>query len=78
MATETFRVEGMTCASCVRRVEKALAAVPGVSAVAVNLASNWADSIGHPTNSRTGAPGISPRASAWPRKRSMASRPRPP
>jgi len=23
MATQTFRVEGMTCASCVKRVEKA-------------------------------------------------------
>jgi len=39
---KTFRVEGMTCASCVRRVERALAAVPGVSAVAVNLATEEA------------------------------------
>jgi heavy metal translocating P-type ATPase len=37
-----FQVEGMTCASCVRRVEKALAAVPGVSAASVNLASETA------------------------------------
>ena len=42
MTTRTFRVEGMTCASCVRRVEKALAAVPGVAAVAVNLATEEA------------------------------------
>ena len=35
-------IEGMTCASCVRRVEKALGQVPGVSAVAVNLATEWA------------------------------------
>ncbi|MCC6314170.1 MAG: heavy metal translocating P-type ATPase [Thermomicrobiales bacterium] len=35
-------IEGMTCASCVRRVEKALAAVPGVSAAAVNLATERA------------------------------------
>ena len=42
MTTETFRVEGMTCASCVRRVEKALAGVPGVSAVRVNLATEEA------------------------------------
>ncbi|HNX30941.1 MAG TPA: cation-translocating P-type ATPase [Holophaga sp.] len=42
MATKTYRVEGMTCASCVRRVEKALAAVPGVSDVAVNLATEEA------------------------------------
>jgi len=34
-----FKVEGMTCASCVRRVEKALAAVPGVSGTQVNLAT---------------------------------------
>ncbi|MFN4206946.1 MAG: heavy metal translocating P-type ATPase [Agrobacterium albertimagni] len=32
-------VEGMTCASCVRRVEKAVAAVPGVEASAVNFAA---------------------------------------
>jgi P-type Cu+ transporter len=32
-------VEGMTCASCVRRVEKAVAAVPGVTESAVNFAS---------------------------------------
>ena len=32
-----FRLEGMTCASCVRRVEKAIAAVPGVASAAVNL-----------------------------------------
>ena len=42
MSKKTYRVEGMTCASCVRRVEKALAAVPGVSAVAVNLATEEA------------------------------------
>ncbi|MDP2305048.1 MAG: heavy metal translocating P-type ATPase [Pseudomonadota bacterium] len=33
---------GMTCAACVRRVEKALGGVPGVSAVTVNLATNRA------------------------------------
>ena len=32
-------VEGMTCASCVRRVEKAVAAVPGVAESSVNFAS---------------------------------------
>ncbi len=32
-------VTGMTCASCVRRVEKAIRAVPGVQDVAVNLAT---------------------------------------
>jgi Cu+-exporting ATPase len=35
-------VEGMTCASCVGRVERALAAVPGVREVAVNLATETA------------------------------------
>jgi P-type Cu+ transporter len=35
-------VSGMTCASCVRRVEKALGRVPGVASVAVNLATERA------------------------------------
>ncbi|MFN3693401.1 MAG: heavy-metal-associated domain-containing protein, partial [Ignavibacterium sp.] len=35
-------IEGMTCASCVTRVEKALAKAPGVKKVAVNLASEKA------------------------------------
>ncbi len=34
-----FMVEGMSCASCVARVEKAARAVPGVLSAAVNLAS---------------------------------------
>jgi P-type Cu+ transporter len=38
----TIGVEGMTCASCVKRVENAIAAVPGVSSVAVNLATERA------------------------------------
>ncbi|MFZ1614238.1 MAG: cation transporter, partial [Holophaga sp.] len=42
MAVKTFKIEGMTCASCVRRVEKALAAVPGVSSATVNLATEEA------------------------------------
>jgi Cu+-exporting ATPase len=37
-----LRVEGMTCASCVGRVEKALLKVPGVSAASVNLATEKA------------------------------------
>jgi Cu+-exporting ATPase len=35
-------IRGMTCASCVSHVEKALAAVPGVTRVAVNLATETA------------------------------------
>ena len=35
----SFGVTGMTCASCVRRVERALAKVPGVTDVGVNLAT---------------------------------------
>ncbi len=39
-------VEGMTCASCVGRVERALQAVPGVKTAAVNLATERAEVIG--------------------------------
>ncbi|MBV8035663.1 cation-translocating P-type ATPase [Roseateles sp.] len=38
----TLQVSGMTCASCVRRVEKALQAIPGVQAASVNLATEKA------------------------------------
>jgi len=43
-ASEHLRVgiRGMTCASCVRRVERALAGVPGVETAAVNLATEEA------------------------------------
>jgi Cu+-exporting ATPase len=37
-----FPVSGMTCASCVARVDSALSAVPGVVSVSVNLASEKA------------------------------------
>lgn len=37
--TETYQVEGMTCASCVTRVEKALKKIEGVNDAVVNLAS---------------------------------------
>ena len=36
-------IEGMTCASCVGRVEKALKAIPGVDKASVNLATERAD-----------------------------------
>ena len=38
----TLRIGGMTCASCVARVEKALQAVPGVERASVNLATEKA------------------------------------
>jgi len=38
-----IRVEGMTCASCVRHVEKAIRAVPGVTSAEVNLATERAE-----------------------------------
>ncbi|MBI1418919.1 MAG: heavy metal translocating P-type ATPase [Limimaricola sp.] len=52
----TFEIDGMTCASCVRRVERTLAAVPGVSDVSVNLANE--------TASIAAEPGALPRAVA--------------
>ena len=39
----TLPIEGMTCASCVGRVERALRAVPGVMEANVNLATERAD-----------------------------------
>ncbi|VCU72475.1 Copper-exporting P-type ATPase A [Pigmentiphaga humi] len=41
-ATWTLPVQGMTCASCVGRVERALRAVPGVREATVNLATETA------------------------------------
>ncbi len=38
----SFPIEGMTCASCSGRVERALAAVPGVASASVNLATEQA------------------------------------
>lgn len=37
-----IKIEGMSCASCVGRVERVLAAVPGVDKVSVNLATEMA------------------------------------
>ncbi len=41
--TLSVAVEGMTCASCVGRVERAIAAVPGVARASVNLATERAE-----------------------------------
>ena len=40
--TLVLPIEGMSCASCVRRVEMALGKVPGVASVNVNLATERA------------------------------------
>jgi copper chaperone CopZ len=63
-------VEGMTCASCVARVERAIRAVPGVADVAVNLATERARV--------TAAPGVTA-ARSWRRSIGLAtaSAPRP-
>ena len=62
-ATDTIvlPVEGMTCASCVARVEKALRRVPGVSDVSVNLAAERAQVSydGTQTDARTLAQAVS-------------------
>jgi Cu+-exporting ATPase len=42
MQEQTLPIGGMTCASCVTRVEKALLKVPGVSVASVNLATERA------------------------------------
>ncbi|QPJ65789.1 MAG: cadmium-translocating P-type ATPase [Candidatus Nitrohelix vancouverensis] len=42
LSTQTFNVRGMTCASCVSRVEKGLKGFPGVLDARVNLASETA------------------------------------
>ncbi len=42
-------IEGMTCASCVMRVEKALAKVPGVADVNVNLGTDTATVVADPS-----------------------------
>src|SRR5690606_5489240 len=41
--TLSLGVEGMTCASCVGRVERAILAVPGVTDASVNLATERAE-----------------------------------
>ncbi|MFA7522290.1 MAG: heavy metal translocating P-type ATPase [Halothiobacillaceae bacterium] len=43
MTTISLPIEGMTCASCVGRVEKALSKIEGVDSVVVNLAAERAD-----------------------------------
>lgn len=42
MSIQTFAVRGMTCGHCVQAVTSELAALPGVSAVTVDLATGVA------------------------------------
>jgi P-type Cu+ transporter len=42
LAEKTFSIHGMSCAACVRRVERGLTDVKGVTAAAVNLAAETA------------------------------------
>lgn len=43
MPTQRLRVKGMTCAACVRRVEKVLTRAPEVQSATVNLATETAE-----------------------------------
>jgi Cu+-exporting ATPase len=47
-------IEGMTCASCVRRVERALSKVPGVTEASVNLATEKAHVVYDPAEAQLG------------------------
>ena len=49
MTTQTFSVTGMTCAACVRHVEKAITGTEGVTAARVNLATATVDIDGSAT-----------------------------
>lgn len=49
MDTKVYRVEGMTCCNCVKHVEKALKAVPGVGEVVVDRAAGTATVAGGAT-----------------------------
>ena len=70
----SFRIEGMTCASCVARVEKALKAVPGVESASVNLATEKATvraDAALPVDARVQSRDDDPRR---PQRRDMAAR----
>ena len=47
----TLRITGMTCNGCVKHVDAALRAVPGVSAVEVKLADHQAKVVHDPERS---------------------------
>jgi Au+-exporting ATPase len=53
LVTRSLPIQGMTCASCVSRLERALRAVPGVAAADVNLATERAEiRLGAPVDGR--------------------------
>ena len=60
LTTTDLTVGGMTCAACVRRVEKKLGRLDGVTAV-VNLATGRAR-VSHPPSQRSGENGTSRRS----------------
>ncbi|KFN91968.1 heavy metal transporting ATPase [Tetragenococcus muriaticus PMC-11-5] len=43
IASQTFEIEGMTCASCVQAIEKSVGKVDGIQEVSVNLATEKMD-----------------------------------
>jgi len=43
IASQTFEIEGMTCASCVQAIEKSVSKVDGIQEVSVNLATEKMD-----------------------------------
>lgn len=47
--TSELGIQGMTCAACVRRIERALTKVPGVEAATVNLVTERATVVFEPT-----------------------------
>ncbi|MEB3231174.1 MAG: heavy metal translocating P-type ATPase [Leptolyngbyaceae bacterium] len=55
MQTQTFRLRGMSCASCARSVETAINNVSGVEACAVNFGAEQATVTFNPTKVGTGA-----------------------
>ena len=42
MATQVFKLQGMSCAGCARNIEKVIAAVPGVPTGSVNFGAEQA------------------------------------
>ena len=51
----TIPIEGMTCASCVARIEKVVGKLDGVEKVSVNLATEKADVFYDPSKVRLSA-----------------------